>query len=253
VGLGAIATGLILVMPRIPQDTAYHHFADQRKMLGVPNLLDVASNLPLGVAGILGLLLVRRKTEPDPGEPFTHNWERQAFGLLFTGAALTAAGSIYYHLAPNNATLFWDRLPMTIVFMSFFAITIAERISVRLGRVLLLPLVASGIASVVYWRLTETEAAGDLRFYILVQFFPMLAVPLMLVLFPPRYTRTAGLFAVGGWYMLAKIFEVLDVQVFALARVVSGHTLKHFAAALAIYWLLRTVKGRRLVQADGDP
>lgn len=139
---------------------------------------------------------------------------------------------------------------MTIAFMSLFTFIIAERISLSAGRRLFLPLLAVGVGSVVYWHLGELHGGGDLRFYALVQFFPLLAIPLMLVLFPPRYTRTADLFGVVGWYVLAKIFELFDAQIFALGEFVSGHTLKHLASALAAYWILRMLRTRRPVQAS---
>ena len=207
-------------------------------MLGIPNVLDVISNLPFAVVSVLGLLFAGRRKEA-----FRGSWERAAFAVMFAGMGLTALGSTYYHLAPDNATLFWDRVPMTIVFMSLFAIVIGDRIGWDAGRRLLLPLLAAGIASVVYWRWT-----GDLRLYGLVQYFPMLAILLMVLLLPRMYTGTVWLAGAMCWYALAKIFEMLDAQIFALGQVVSGHTLKHLAAGAAAWWLLRMMKVRRAVE-----
>ncbi len=238
-GLGIVATATVLLLPPIPQDPAYHDFADQRTILGIPNMLNVASNAFFIVVGALGVIFLLRQWPMRQGGPLIGPWERWPFLVLFGGVGLTGFGSAYYHLVPTNATLFWDRLPMTIAFMSFFAAIIAERISLSAGRWLFLPLVAAGMGSVVYWQLGELQGAGDLRFYGLIQFFPLLAIPLMLLLFPPRYTRTGDLFGVVGLYALAKIFELLDAQIFALGRLVSGHTLKHLASAMAAYWILR--------------
>jgi len=232
------AAAVMLLAPPITHAPASHPFADQRRMLGIPNLLDVISNLPFAVVGVLGLGFVGRRKEA-----FRGSWERAAFAVMFAGMGLTALGSTYYHLAPDNATLFWDRVPMTIVFMSLFAIVIGDRIGWDAGRRLLLPLLAAGIASVVYWRWT-----GDLRFYGLVQYFPMLAILLMVLLLPRMYTGTAWLAGAMCWYVLAKIFEMLDAQIFALGQVVSGHTLKHLAAGAAAWWLLRMMKVRRAVE-----
>ncbi|MBI3696199.1 MAG: alkaline phytoceramidase, partial [Acidobacteria bacterium] len=107
---------------------------------------------------------------------------------------------------------------------------------------------ATGIGSALYWQATWILWAEDERWYVLVQFFPLLAIPVILLLFPPRYTRTIDLLGVLGWYGLAKIFEGADALVFAAGRVVSGHTLKHLAAALAALWMLRMVKNRRPVE-----
>lgn len=244
-GLGIVAIGTALFVPPIAQDTAYHSFADQRALLGVPHLLNVISNAPFLLVGALGLIFVLRQGSRRETGAFMDPWERWPFLALFAGVGLTGFGSAYYHLAPTSPTLFWDRLPMTMAFMSFFTFIIAERISLRAGRRLFLLLLAAGVGSVVYWHVGELRGAGDLRFYGLVQFFPLAAIPLMLLFFPPRYTRTADLFAVVGWYVLAKIFEVFDGQIFALGGLVSGHTLKHLASAMAAYWILRMVRTRR--------
>lgn len=44
-----------------------------------------------------------------------------ALAVLFAGVLLTSAGSTWYHLAPTNDSLVWDRLPMTLGFMGLFA------------------------------------------------------------------------------------------------------------------------------------
>lgn len=248
-GLAISTTVAVLFLPPIAQDKAYHNFADARSLLGVPNLLNVISNIPFVVVGALGVIFLLRQGPMRQGGPLIDPWERWPFLVLFGGVGLTGFGSAYYHLVPTNATLFWDRLPMTIAFMSFFAAIIAERISLSAGRWLFLPLVAAGMGSVVYWQLGELQGAGDLRFYGLIQFFPLLAIPLMLLLFPPRYTRTADLFGVVGLYALAKIFELLDAQIFASGRLVSGHTLKHLASAMAAYWILRMLRNRSPVES----
>jgi hypothetical protein len=244
IGLCIVASGVLLSLPPVAQDISYHNFADQRAILSMPNALNVISNAILAIVGILGLLFILQKEAVRPGGPFTENWERWTFLVLFLGIGLTASGSAFYHLEPNNFRLFWDRLSMTIVFMAFFAITIAERIRMGVGRQLLLPLLFIGIGSVIYWLLTD-----DLRPYVFVQFFPMIAIPFMLLLFPARYTRAADLFGAVGWYALAKIFEIFDTQIFAIGYLLSGHTLKHLASGLAAYWILRMLKRRRPVES----
>ncbi len=245
VGLGLVALVAVTLLPPIPQDPAYHDFADRRRLLGIPNVLNVLSNVPFVLVGALGWTFLLRQGRPRADGPVTESWERSAFGILFAGIGLTGVGSAYYHLAPGNVTLFWDRLPLTIVFMSLFAVVIAERIGLAAGRRLLPLLLLIGAGSVLYWLLGELSGAGDLRPYGLVQFFPLVAIPLLLLLFPPRYTRGADLVGALAWYALAKLFELLDAQIFAAGGIVSGHTLKHLASAVAMYWILRMVERRR--------
>jgi hypothetical protein len=160
---------------------------------------------------------------------------------------LTAFGSSYYHLQPDNARLVWDRLPMTIVFMSLVAALIAERINLRVGLRLVPVLLLIGAGSVLQWYLSEVHGVGDLRFYATVQVYSVLFL-LMVMLFPPRYTFGWCLAVVAGFYVLAKVLETFDRSIFGmLGHVVSGHTLKHLAAALAGYWILRMLKRRRPV------
>jgi hypothetical protein len=244
VGLGLVALVAVTLLPPIPQDPAYHDFADRRRLLGIPNALNVLSNVPFVLVGALGWTFLLRQGRPRADDPVTESWERSAFGILFAGIGLTGFGSAYYHLAPGNVTLFWDRLPLTIVFMSLFAVVIAERIGLAAGRRLLPLLLLVGAGSVLYWLLGELSGAGDLRPYALVQFFPLVAIPLLL-LFPPRYTRGADLVGALAWYALAKLFELLDARIFAAGGLVSGHTLKHLAAAVAMYWILRMAERRR--------
>jgi hypothetical protein len=231
-GLAVAATGALFSIPPFTDPAWYYDFADGRTFWGLPNCLNVVSNLPWAVIGTLGLLF--------PGGSFTEKWERAGAAVLFAAIGLTAIGSAYFHLAPSPATLLWDRLPMTLIFMPVLALTIAERIGMRAGRMLFIPLLALGISSVLYWRFM-----GDVRLYLLIQFFPMLAVPLMIWWFPARYTRAADLVAAVGWYALAKAFELSDRPVYAATGMVSGHTLKHLTGALASLWLLRMFWLRR--------
>jgi hypothetical protein len=237
----------------IPQPSSYHHFADTRALRGIPNGANVVSNFPFLVVGWLGLAFLRRRPTRDPDGPFrpgAHTAfeslrERPAYVLFFLSVLLTAFGSSYYHLAPSTTRLFWDRLPMSIGFAALSCAVIAERISVYWSRMLLLPFVFVGIASVVMWRVSEAQGRGDLRLYLFVQMFPMVALPLILVLFQPRYSRGAELMLVIVVYGLAKVLEVADVQVWkATSGAVSGHSLKHVVAALATWLVLDMLKKR---------
>ena len=228
-----------LLLPRVPQPQAYHNFADHRGWMGVPNFGDVASNLPFAIVGIWGLVVLFAAHTVKFADPR----ERLPYVVMFVGLILTAIGSAYYHLAPGNARLVWDRLPMTIVFMSLIAAMIAERVSVSAGLASFPVLLIVGAASVLQWRASELEGHGDLRFYAAVQVYSI--VVLLLVLFiPPKYTRNSDFAVVVAFYILAKVLEETDRQIFALGRVISGHTLKHLTAAAAGYWILRMLKKR---------
>ncbi len=242
----AVVIGVIsLLLPPIPQPLSYHQFADQRSWLGIPNFGDVASNLGFALVGLCGLTFL---FQAQPSKATLTAAERWPYALMFAGMLLTAFGSAYYHLAPDNARLVWDRLPMTIVFMSLVSAVIVERISVRAGLWLLPVLLAIGAASVLEWRMSELHAHGDLRFYAAVQVYAIVVL-LLALLSPPKYTRGSDFTAVVGFYILAKILETADRQVFALGHIISGHTLKHLAAAAGGYWILRMLKKRKPVHA----
>ena len=150
--LSVLSIGVMFLVPRLGQSEAYHHFADSRSLWGVPNFLNVASNAVFICVGMVGLKLVNSR--PIGGEIKT------IYSLLFGGVILVGLGSGYYHWNPNDNTLVWDRLPMTIVFMSLFAATLSELISKRLGFGLLFPLILVGMGSVWWWHFTELEGNG---------------------------------------------------------------------------------------------
>ncbi len=241
--VAALIAIIALFLPPIPQPLAYHNFADHRGWLGIPNFGDVVSNVPFAVVGLCGLIFLFKH-----GETFSDRRERWLYLVMFAGLILTAFGSAYYHLAPGNARLVWDRIPIMIVFMALLAAVIAERLSVVAGLWLFPVLQAAGIGSVVVWRAGELQGHGDLRFYAVVQVYAILIL-LLLLLVPAKYTRGSDLAIVVGFYVLAKILEESDRQVFALGRIVSGHTLKHLAAAAAGYWILRMLQKREVARA----
>lgn len=215
----------LLLLPPINQDQNYHDFADQRAILGIPHFWNVISNLPFIAIGAAGI----RRFYRDP-----------PIFMLFLGILMTGFGSSYYHLDPNDRTLFWDRLPMSISFMAILSLAIEERLDEKAGAVLLWPLIAVGVFSLLLWRWT-----GDLRLYGWVQFFPCIALPLLFLLFPPKYSGTSYWVIAAGLYALAKLLEFYDRAIFSAGSILSGHTLKHFAAAAACYVILRYFKTRQ--------
>lgn len=213
VGLGILAAALFLFVPPLAQSESYHSFADGRTILDIPNFWNVVSNLPFAAIGLLGLWKLRGPVNR----------------VLFAGVLLTCFGSAYYHWAPNDARLVWDRLPMTLVFMSFLTSILARNRSSRYTIGLLVLLTACGAASILWWSMTN-----DLRPYVLVQFLPMLLVI-------PALRREPGkeiLSAVVGLYTAAKLAELCDHGVFSVLPI-SGHTCKHVLAVLAAFHIYR--------------
>ncbi len=244
VGVTLVVIIAAILAPRIAQPLSYHNFADRRAWLGIPNFGDVASNAGFAIAGIWGLVVLLGK--PSRVQ-FVDSRERWPYVIVFAGMVLTAIGSAHYHLAPDNARLMWDGMPMTIVFMALVAAMIMERISVPIGLALLPILLLLGIASVVQWHISELNGASDLRFYAALQAYAVLLL-LVILLLPPRYTRSSDLLVIVGFYVLAKITETADRQIFAFGHIVSGHTIKHLAAAAAGLWILWMLQKRRPVE-----
>lgn len=227
---------MMLVLEPIRQDPAYHLFADGRSYRGVPNFLNTVSNIPFLIIGAIGLMFCLKN--PVPGA--SRSWS-----VFFVGVALVFLGSGYYHWAPDNRTLVWDRVPMTIAFMGLFAALLAEHMGGKLERTLLAPAVAVGIASVAWWAYSD-----DLRFYGWVQFAPLLAIPLVLATYDAQYTHRRYLLYGLACYLLAKVAEFYDPEIFTLtSRALSGHSLKHLLSALAPCYIFRMLQVRQRLGA----
>jgi hypothetical protein len=224
-GLTAASLLGLLLLPAIPQDQAYHLFADQRTLFGIPNFWNVVSNIPFVAVGAVGLARCSR----DP-----------ATIVLFLGFFLTGIGSSYYHWEPNDATLFWDRLPMTLSFAAIFALVVEERVGERAGTIALWPMLAIGVVSLLLWLWVD-----DLRLYFWAQFFPGLALLVLLALYPAKYTDGRYWLIAVALYALAKLFEFSDAAIYSFGHIMSGHTLKHLTAAAACFVLLRYFLLRR--------
>jgi hypothetical protein len=245
VAFTVLAIAATFSSPPVLQDPAYNHFADQRTFFGIPNFFDVISNAPLLLVGLLGLAFILLRATLTSQRAFATDHEVWSYIALFTGVTLSGLGSAYYHLAPGDNRLVWDRLPMTVIFMSFFAATISERINTKTGLLLLPILLSVGIASIIYWHVTELRGSGDLRVYLDVQYYTTAAIPLVAILFPSRYTRGRIVFTVFAVYVFAKVFELLDGAVYSLGHVVSGHVIKHIIAAVASLLILDMLRRRR--------
>ena len=182
------------------------------------------SNLAFVVAGfaiLIGLALPGGRALPRP--------TRLGLLVIGTGILFTALGSGYYHFAPGNATLFWDRLPMTVTFAGIVAVLLSQRVSARSSWIALPTLLMLGSASVLYW-----NAAGNVVPYGVFQGGSMIVLMLIVAFTPRRDDRIPWWWIIAG-YAVAKVCETLDGPIFdATHQVMSGHTLKHLFAALAV-------------------
>jgi len=244
VWLGLVAAlalwGLLkLALGSLPQDPAYHRFADTRTFLGViPRAGDVLTNLAILGAAVLGWAL-------RPRMALATN-ERAAANLLIAGTALTALGSAYYHQSPDNATLLWDRLPMTLVMLPAFVLVLADRVHPLFARHALWPFTVFAAASVVYWAWSETIGAGDMWLYAIARVVPALLIIALLVLREPRYTASAWLVAAAAGQVVLALFEYFDQEIFAATGgVASGHNLKHVTVGAALACLFIWLRVRR--------
>ena len=232
--LAALAPLLYFGAAPILQPAAYHDLADQRSILGIGHFWNVVSNLPFLVVGLMGLDLLRRKPE-EAGA---------GWAALFGGNVLVAFGSAWYHSNPNDATLIWDRLPIGIAFMGFFTALLVEHLegtARELARRLLAPLIAVSAAAIWWW-----HESGDLSLWVWVQAAPMLAVVLVLALLPGRYTHRRYLAYALACYAAAKFFELGDLQLMQwTGGLMSGHTLKHVAAAAGVWCFYVMLRERK--------
>ena len=257
--LGAVALACALgavLLPPLAQPAGYHAFADSRALLGIPNFWNVATNLAILAAGLAGLSAIvtgeRARLASLPTlSAGQRTWAsaaaRDPYVLLFCGFVLTALGSTYYHLAPDSDRLVWDRLPMTLAFMSLLAAMIAERVDARAGARLLLPLVALGALSVLWWQWTMAGGAEDIGPYMIVQLGSLVLVLLIAVLFPsPDRGRNRTVFIAFALYALAKVCEHFDDRIFAFGTLLSGHSVKHLLVGVACFELVR------LARRDGN-
>lgn len=224
----------VYFIPPIVQDPHYHNFADGRTLLSIPNFWNVISNLPFLILGVIGLFTFFKN----------NRLSRRSVAILtlFIGVLGIGLGSAYYHWNPNNTTLVWDRIPMTITFMSFFVIVIGNYLDERWSLILLVPLLVIGVSSVIIWYYSELNGHGDLRLYALVQFLPMVYIPLIVFIFPTSRATRIEIIVIIVLYAIAKVFERGDLVVFNTGEILSGHTIKHLFAAGAVYYMLKTIR-----------
>ena len=229
-GLTIIGICVMLFIKPIAQNRNYHQFADQRTILSIEHFWNVASNIPFFVFGLLGMFFMMNKS---------HNTTLPINSFVFyLGICLTSVGSMYYHHHPCNETLVWDRLPMAISFIAFFSIIIGDCMCATTGKKILFPLVLLGIISIIYWQMTKEKGHEDLRFYVLIQFLPIILIPVILLLYNNQNQNIKTYWYILAIYVVAKICEASDEFIFASFKIISGHSLKHLIASLAPILLL---------------
>jgi hypothetical protein len=247
IGAALAAYALLrLSLGPLPQDPSFHLLADTRTFLGfIPRAGDVLTNLAILAAGLFGLALRDRMTVAPE--------ERTALNVLIAATILTALGSVYYHWAPANPTLVWDRLPLAIVLVSVVALVLADRVHPLFARQGIWPLTALAVASVIVWGASEAMGRGDLLLYLVVRVGAGIAIALLVILRRPRHTGTKWLVAALICEVLMAALERLDHEIFRLTGgLVSGHSLKHVMVGVAlgfVFWWLRT--RRPLVAGTG--
>jgi Ceramidase len=221
----------IFIKP-IPQNIDYHHFANDKTIFGIANAWNVLSNIGFIIIGLVGISFTRQ-----------HNINNPIVWVLFAGIILTGIGSAYYHYNPNNTTLVWDRLPMTIVFTSFFALIYAWCFNEKMGFKIWLVSLANGIYAVFYWQYTEQEFRGDLRLYAIIQFLPIVLIVIILSSrFKSHSFLVKPIAMIIVWYIIAKFLEHYDNSIFEKTNIISGHPIKHIAAAMATFYIYKMVK-----------
>lgn len=233
----------VFSQPHISQDVSYHNFVDTRGLLGVPNFGDVVSNFLYVIIGIMGVRYAKKMRHNR--NVFVVRTEATMWRFLFYTVFFVGLGSAYYHWAPDNPRLVWDRFPMALGFAMLLSLLFVERIGYKFGLGVSLPLLIVAGYSVFYWIGSEYEGQGDLRLYGLIQILPMVYLPLLLTFCRPLYTKGEYLFYAWCFYVVAKLCEHYDNTLYlALQGAISGHTLKHIAGAFGIYMLLRYIKKR---------
>lgn len=226
----------------IVQPADYHDFADHSEFAGLPRAADVLSNLGFALVGIWGWWRLAARAE----HPLMRvGWP--GYRLFLAGLVLTAFGSAWYHLAPDDLRLVWDRLPIALACAGLIAAVRAETVARHDPRIEAAALALFGIASVAWWHFTNDNGAGDLRPYLLLQLLPIVLIPLWQWLHGSDRRDRLWFGAALALYVVAKLAELNDHELLAASSFLSGHTLKHLLATLAA-WLIvaRLVKRVRV-------
>lgn len=233
----ALASVALVFAKRLPQPRDYHRFADTRTYLDIPNFFNVASNFGFAVvgAGVLAWIFMRRATL---SKTFIERGELWVCVALYASTFLVTFGSAYYHLAPDNERLFWDRLPMALVASAFVGSVFADRFGARAGTWALAALLPVLLGALIYWQSTFAPGPDNVWPYFVTLYGSLGFALIVMALFPSRYTHARAAWVTLAIYAVAMAFDDwLDTPLYLASGALSGHSLKHMLAAVALFWL----------------
>jgi hypothetical protein len=223
-----IACALMAVHGPILQLPHYHEFADQSILLGVPHAGDVLSNVGFAVLGVWGWFRLRPMRSHPAIQTGWHGYQ-----LFLIGLVLTAFGSSFYHLAPDNARLLWDRLPIALACAGLLAAVRTESRFLANGKSTTAWLAFFAVGSVAWWYFTDQQGQGDLRPYLLLQALPLVLIPLWQAIYRANRADRIWFGLALLLYVFAKAAELRDHEMLMTLGWVSGHTIKHLLATAA--------------------
>jgi hypothetical protein len=222
-----ISVIFIAALAPITQSQDYHQFAEQRIIGNIPHFGDVLSNLAFIIVGVLLLVESRNWNYVE-----IYKGQKTLFKALAYSSIILGFGSGYYHWAPVNYTLAWDRATMVLGFAIIFydsciRYDIFSKKGIFKGTIITTILF---LGTVIFWMVSDR-----LEPYVFVQFFTMFVLVILAVK-NHKEVPSKHLFNMFIWYALAKLFENQDKLIFAMTGdFISGHTLKHIAYAMALY------------------
>jgi hypothetical protein len=233
---------LMLLHGPIRQLEHYHEFADHSFWAGIPHAADVLSNLGFALVALWGAFRLWPKRN--------HAAVRAGwidYSVFLIALLLTSVGSTYYHLAPDDWRLVWDRLPIALACAALLAGVRAQLVPRVNAKSEVIGLTMFAFASVAWWYVGQLGGSGDLRPYLLLQAAPLVLIPLWQAIHgASRGDRLWFGFALV-LYVLAKIAEVHDHEIQSTLGWITGHTVKHLLASAAA-WVLVT----RLVRSTSS-
>jgi hypothetical protein len=230
--LWLLLAGAVLAMLslRMAQPEDYHRFADARAWLGIPNFLNVASNLAFLGVGAAALWDLRGPALQD--RPAGWVWR-----VFFLGMLLTGAGSAWYHWAPDHAGLFWDRLGMSVAFAAFAGGVSGERFGAHIGARAFWLALAATAGSALWWR-ASFGAEENVAPYLVAMYGGAVVTLYLTLAFPSRLPGGHHAFMALALFSVAMLFDAwLDAPLLHATGVLSGHSLKHLLGAIAAGWL----------------